>query len=306
MLDVLSNFSVLLAMIVMGYLLKVKGILGPQYRKLFLWLILNVTMPCAIIAGFDMSLNIASLLPIFLIGLATCFAMDLASIYLFRRREPKTRAQALLLSNGYLVAPFAMPFVLANMGAAALMALAVFDIANGLFNMGVNYSLASSLASDDGQGIRFSPLKVLKTMLSSTALVVYLVLLILSALRLSIPPIVLSFSSKVGSANLFLAMTFIGMVLDFNLDAAVIRDLIRMMSLRYAGALAASLLCFFVLPVDPLVAKVVTLALFTPVSNAAMAYSESFGCDPRLYGAASSVSFLVAVSVYAVLFVAWA
>lgn len=306
MLNALSNSLVLLCMIALGYFLKLRGVIGHQHRKLFLALILNVTMPCAIVAGFDMDLNLGSLLVPFFIGCGACLLLNFVAIYATRREPGATRALTLLMTCGFLIAPFSLPFVHANMP-YAFMAMAAFDVAQGLFNMGFNYGTASMLAASDlKQRARFSPWFLLKNMVRSGPMAAYFFMLALSALRLPLPGFVLSFAQKVGGANIFLSMAFIGLVLDFSLDRGALRRLGRILLIRYGCALAVAALCFWALPIDPTFAKVITLGLLAPVSNASMAYADRFGCDVKVYGAASSASFVVGVLSYTVLFLLWA
>lgn len=306
MLNALSNSLVLLCMISLGYFLKMRGVIGQQHRKLFLSLILNVTMPCAIIAGFDMELNLGTLLVPFFIGCGACLLLNVVAICATRREPGTTRALTLLMTCGFLIAPFSLPFVHANMP-HAFMAMAAFDVAQGLFNMGFNYGTASMLVeSDHKQRSKFSPWFLLRNMLRSGPMIAYFLMLALSALRLPLPGFALAFAQKVGSANIFLSMTFIGLVLDFHLDRGALRQLGRILLIRYGCAVAVSLLCFLVLPIDTTFAKVITLGLLTPVSNASMAYADRFGCDVKVYGAASSVSFVAGVLSYTALFLIWA
>ncbi len=305
MLSSLSNSFVLLLMIALGYALKRRGVIGPQHRKLFLTLILNVTMPAAIIAGFDMSLNLGTLLVPFLIGCASCALLNTIAIVWTRGQPGKIRALTLLMSCGFLIAPFTIPFAQANMP-QVFMALAAFDVAQSLFNMGTNFVLASALATETRSAAAFSPKRLLHSMLHSAPLVTYFSLLLLRALNWHLPAFALNFFGKVGAANLFLGMTFIGLVLDFRLELDTLRQLARIFAIRYGVALAVSLLCFFVLPLPTLFAKGVTLCLLSPISNASMAYCEMLGCDSKAYGAASSISFLVGIASYAALFLFWA
>jgi predicted permease len=304
MLETLSNSLVLLTMIALGYLLKMRGVIGQELRKPLLMLILNVTIPCAIVSSFDMRLDIGKLLTPFLLTCAACLLVNGAAILLTRGQPGKVRALTLLMTCGYFVAPFSFPFVQANMP-HALMAMAVLDVGQSLFNMGTNYVLASALVAE-GKGARFSPLLILRSMLRSAPLLTYAALLILRVLDWQIPGFVLNLAGKAGGANMFLSMLFIGLVLDFRLDRSKLRQLGRIFVIRYGTAALVSLVCLFLLPIDPLYGKVITLGLLAPVSGASMAYSEALGCDSKLYGAASSISFVVAALTYAVLFVFWA
>ena len=305
MLTVLSNSFVLFLMIGLGYLLKTRGILGPQHRKMLLTIILNVTMPCAIIMGFDTSLNIATLLWPFLLTCAACLSFNLAAIAFTRGMPGQTRALTLLMTCGYFVAPFTIPFVQANIGGAAIMLIAIYDAGQSFFNMGLNYLWASALVGGTREK-RPSPGALLKNMFSSGVLLAYVAMLVLSALRISLPGIVLNFVGKVGGANLFLCMIFIGLVLEFRLEAATLRQLGRIFAIRYGGAILIAALCLFVLPLDTTAARMITLGLLSPISTASMAYAERFGCDPKVYGAASSISFAVSMLVFSALFLVWA
>ncbi len=304
MLDALINSLVLLAMIALGYLLKRRGVIGSQHRKLFLSLILNITMPCAIIAGFDMRLNIGELLTPFFIGCGACLLLNVLAIVTTRGQPGQSRALTLLMSCGFLIAVFTIPFVQANMP-YAFMAMAAFDVAQSLFNMGFNYVTSQALARGRDSAERLSPGALLRNVLRSAPLMTYLGLLALRALGLSLPGFVLNFTGKVGGANVFLGMLFIGLVLDLRLERSMLRQLGHILSIRYGVALGVSLLCFFVLRIDPTYAKVITLGLLTPVSNASMAYSEELGCDSKLYGAVSSLSFVIGIITFSALFMLW-
>jgi predicted permease len=304
MLEALSNALVLLCIIALGYLLKQRGVLGPQHRGLFLTLVLNVTMPCAIIAGFDTRLNIIELIAPFLIACAACALLNLAAIRLTRGKPGDVRALTLLMTCGFLIAPFSIPFVQASMP-SAFMAMAAFDVAQSLFNMGTNLALATALAAGTRAASHFSPRALLRNVLRSAPLVTYCALLLLRALHWQLPAIALNFCGKVGGANVFLSMVFIGMALDLRLDRGALRQLGRIFAIRYGVALGVGLLCFFALPIRRAYAQAITLGLLAPISYASMAYSEALGCDSKVYAAASSISFVVGIAGYAALLMLW-
>lgn len=303
--QVFSNSIVIFLMIFVGYLLTRRGILLPEHRHMLSFLRLNLTIPCAVIAGFDTGIDLLPLMSAFLITALGCLGLDLLSMALTRGQRGRDRAGALLLSNGYFAAPFTMPFVQVNMVPAATPIIAIFDMAQSFFNMGINYAFGTMLKHSEKR-MGFHPMMILKALGRSVLVLTYVALLILTLLRLPIPALVRSFCEKVGAANLFLGMLFIGMVLDFRLDRRAVKTLAQILALRYGGALLLALLCFYVLPVDTLTARVLTLGFLSPVSNAALVYSDLLGCDMKVAGAAGSVSILISLAAFTGLFVLWA
>ena len=135
-------------MIALGYLMKTKHVLEQEDSQVLMKIIINITMPAALIAGFrtfsiDISLLFALLLGFCMNGVLL-LAGSLASV----RKEGRLRALYILNTPCQNVGNFVLPFVLSFLPSSVVPALCMYDAGNNPYGAGLAYSVASSAAAE--------------------------------------------------------------------------------------------------------------------------------------------------------------
>ena len=161
MLNVLTRAGCFIAIIVLGYILKVIGLFKESDFSVLSKIVLKITLPAVIITNFankelDPTMFIFTLLSILFGGIYILLG------FLFNlRRTKEQRAFEILNFPGYNIGCFALPFVQSFLGPAGMIATFLFDIGNGFICLGGAFSIASMVKD----GSKFSPMRIIRTLL---------------------------------------------------------------------------------------------------------------------------------------------
>lgn len=281
--------------IVLGYLLKRAGFLKKTDQALLSKIMLNVTLPCAIVSGFSGVQRDAGLFLISGIGLL-CGFVPMLLMYLTTGSAPtRLRAYRMLNVGGSNIGCFSLPLVQAFFGSTGVVTTCMFDIGNAVMMTGGSYTMTSTLLHIGG-GKRDGLKEILLKFVRSAPFDTYMILLALTALNISIPPVVCELMQPMGNANAFLAMLIIGLVFEPAAEPALLREAARQLLCRYAFAAAAAAACYFLTPFEPGVRQVLAVLCFAPISALAPIYTERCGGDAALSGFTNSLSIAVSLA----------
>ena len=292
MLNILLRSASFVSLIVIGYLLKRCRFFGPKDYSIPMKLVLNLTLPAAVITSFASSTVDLSLLLCTLIGFSTNVILLGIAIVASRGRGRSSRALWLNSVPGYNIGAFALPFVQSFFPATGVVVCCLFDSGSALMCTGGTYAISSSLLGDKG-GI--SVKAILKKLTSSLPFMTYLTMLIISILGIRLPDALISFISPMAAANPFLAMIMIGMMFDLNLDKETLKDVRGMVLIRVLTSVAAALCFYFLLPFPMEVRQALCIAIMAPVSVASTALTEKAGGDPAEAACINSLCILISV-----------
>lgn len=292
--DVLIKSLGFVVIIVLGFILKKMGFFKKEDGLFFSKIVMNITLPAALIASSNgMDINVITI-SIILIGLfSNVFNVFLAKI-LNIRKSPKTRAMSMINCSGYNIGNFAIPFASSFFSATGMIYMCMFDIGNAFMGLGGTYALARNEV--DGKG-RLNMRTLIRVLVRSVPFDVYLLLFILSLFSIQIPSEVTTIASMIGSANSFLAMLMIGILLEINITKQQAVSVIKILGMRYIGNIILSLIIYFVLPLPILAKQMVVIILFSPISTIAAVYSKMIDEDDPSPALANSISILVSIVV---------
>ena len=130
----------------------------------------------------------------------------------------------------------------------------------------------------------------------------YIIMLIFSALPVSLPDRVFEFAGLISPANGPLAMIMIGLMLEFRLDKSKLKEVVVVNVLRLLLAVAIAFLFFKFAPFPYEVRKAVAITAFAPISSASPAFVAEMKGDVALVGFASTVSIALALILMPFLF----
>lgn len=291
MLDVLIRAGCFIAIILLGYLFKKIGLFKESDFSVLSKIVLKITLPAVIITNFankelDPTMFVFTFLSI-LFG-----AIYILLGFLFNlHRSKEQRAFEILNFPGYNIGCFALPFVQSFLGPAGMIATFLFDIGNGFICLGGAFSIASMVKD----GSKFSPMRIVRTLLKSVPFILYIVMPILCFVKLPIPDFVTSLAEIVGSANAFLSMLMIGVGFKLAANKTQIGGIVRVLSVRFGFAFIFAAICYFLLPFSLEVRKALLLLVFSPVGTAVPAFTGEMKSDVGLSSAINSISIICSI-----------
>ncbi|CAI3694502.1 AEC family transporter [Clostridium neonatale] len=294
MIEVLTKATVFIAIIVMGYLLKRKGFFKASDFRIISKIVLNITLPCAVISNFNNLKIDMSLLFLIFIGII-CNLVTVGAGYLVAlKKSDDEKAFNMINFSGYNIGCFAMPYVQNFLRPIGVVATCLFDAGNSLLCTGGTYSIASAVAKTDGKTTLSS---FIKKVFSSIPLNTYIIMLIVSYFNFQIPKPIIMFTDTVGAGNGFLAMLMVGVGLELNLKRSQIGKIVQTLSIRYGISIIMAFIFFIFLPFSLEVRQVLAIIVFAPVSAVSIAFTEKCNGDVGLASAINSSSIIFSIIV---------
>lgn len=294
MLDILLKAFGFVVIIILGYILKSKGVFQKEHAKFLSVIIMNITLPCSLLASVN-QIEISHILILaLLMGLCANIGYNFLGYFVGRKQSLLNRALYMINLSGYNIGTFALPFIQSFFSANALAYVVMFDTGNAIMCLGGTYSLASTIADS---GSRPSIQDFLKKLFTSIPFCTYVLLFGMSLFHVSLPIQLIEMASIAGNANAFLAMLMIGISLEIKLDMNSKTMIRNILVLRYVFAAVFSIFVYFLLPADVSVKQMIILCLFSPISSVAPAYSLKLGSDSPVPAAVNSIGMIISICV---------
>ncbi|TCL04262.1 hypothetical protein EZJ58_2375 [Sodalis ligni] len=285
MIDVLIKAFSFFLIIVVGYLLKKYGVLQRSDSIALSKIMMNLTLPAAVINGFS-SFNVDhSLLILVVIGFVCNILLLFAGFMLSRKRDNDTKVFYMINSPGYNIGCFTLPYVQSFLGPVGIVATCLFDAGNSIICTGGSY-VAASNAIGTSTGLK----STFQRLFSSIPFDVYVLLLLAALFGYHLPSQVTILTTMVGNANPFIAMLIIGMMLEINIDRSQLRSVYKVLVLRYAAGALFSALFYFCTPLPLEIRQVLAVTVFAPVSSLAPVFTaraSKFGSVSSFTGSIS-------------------
>ena len=288
---VLTRTFLYIIVLLMGYVGKRTNLFRTSDSRFLSSLILYITLPCAVVNGFQGVTLSPALVASFGIGLAANLILLLSILLLSAKKSPKQRAFFALNLSSYNVGNFAMPFLTGMLAADGFAALCMFDIAVAMMTYGVNVAVADGIM---GSGKAFSLKPMFRKIFTTPTFLTYILLIVLSLLHISLPSMVLEVTALAGGANGFLAMLSIGILFDIRLPKTGAKDLFLLLITRY-GLKFCMAFCVFLLPLPAAVKQGLMVVLVAPIASSAPLLTENAGADGQLSAIANSISIPLSI-----------
>lgn len=288
--DVLARAGCFAAVILLGIMLRRAGFFRREDFYVLSRIVINITLPAAIVTNFSGRDLEYSLLLVSLAGLLFGVSLMTAAYLFSRHRTAPDRAFAVLNSSGVNVSNFVLPFVQGFLGPSGVMAVSLFDVGNAVVCLGGAYSVADMIGNGKK---RFMFRPVLQSLGKSVPLVTYVIMCLLSALRFHLPGPVVNLAEIIGSANPFLAMLMLGVGFQFSRNR--LPEVLRILIPRYIISIIFGVLCWLYLPVPSIYRQALIIPFLGPVSSAVPAYTARMKGDYELSSAINSFSILVSI-----------
>lgn len=305
MLDVLIKALSFVVIICIGYIFKRIGIFNDEDYRIVSKIVLNLTLPAAVINSFaDFKMDY-SLLEVLIIGFLGNVLMVIIALLLTRRETAAAKLFYIFSMSGYNIGCFTLPFVQSFLGAFGVIVICIFDMGNAIMCTGLTYAFsASCIGSADGRREPLCIKNVLDKILRSVPFMVYFVMLFLVELDIKLPAAFYTLTHSIGGANAFLSMLMIGMMFEIKIDKRSLNYIGEILGGRCAVGIALSALFFFYGPFTPEINKVLAAAFLAPSTAVGPIYLEKLGGNVALAGFANSASIIVSVITLIVFFTA--
>ena len=303
MLVVLSKALAFVLIILIGYLLKRRGFFAPTDYQLVSKIVLNITLPCAVITSFAHFEMDFSLLAAVALGLTGNLVMIAVALLLTRRETVAAKIFYIFSLAGYNIGCFTLPFAQAFLTPFAVVALCMFDVGNSIMCTGMTYALtASCIGYADGRRDRFSIKNIADKLLHSVPFVVYIGMLLLSVAGVHFPKSVYTFTEIVGAANPFLSMLMIGMMFEIKLDKRAMGYVKELFSVRYFCSLLCAGTFIYLAPFKQEVNYVIALAFMAPCTIIGPIFVEKLGGNVQLASLFNSMTIITSVILFTAFF----
>ena len=284
--------------IIIAFVLKQIHVLEKRDGLTIATIIMNVTLPCALLTNASGITIDQSMIILLLIGLTSNIIMLLISFILSRKEENVLKGYYMINCSGYNIGNFVMPFVQSFFPGMGVAYLCMFDVGNSIMCLGGSYAFAGSVASSNQ---KLTPKTVIKKLFSSIPFDVYIVIFFLALFKIKIPAPILSITDFIGAGNGFLAMLMIGLLLEIKISHDDFKDLISILSYRLLGNMLLMALCFFLLPLPLLAKKILIIALAAPISTVSAVFTRQCKYEGEVAAVANSLSILIGIGVLVVL-----
>jgi hypothetical protein len=296
--DVLIKAFSFILIIIIGYVLKRLGIFGPKDHKIVTKIIMNVTLPCALVTGFANFKMDTSMLFIILLGFLGNIIMSLSGFILARNKDNKEKAFNMLNLAGYNIGCFTLPYVQSFLGAYAVGITSLFDIGNSIMCTGGTYALASGVAGDgDKQSIK----EFFKKIFSSVPFDTYLFMFIVTVTGIRLPEIIYNVTSNLSAGNAFLSMLMIGMVFECKFKKEQLLKIASILGVRYLAASIFALIIYFIIPFSIEIKHILVILVFGPVPVLAPVFTGRCKCDEGLAGVINSLCIPISITIITLL-----
>ncbi len=303
MLVVLSKAIAFVLIILIGYICKRRGVFAPTDYQLISKIVLNITLPCAVISSFAHFQLDLSLLAAVALGLSGNCVMILIALMLTRRETLAAKIFYIFSLAGYNIGCFTLPFAQAFLTPFAVVALCMFDVGNSIMCTGMTYALtASCIGYADGHKDRFSMKSIAEKLLHSAPFVVYISMLLLALAGVQFPKSVYTFTDIVGAANPFLSMLMIGMMFEIKLDKQAMGYVKELFSVRYLISLACAGAFIYFAPFKQEVNYVIALAFMAPCTIIGPIFVEKLGGNVQLASLFNSMTIITSVILFTCFF----
>ncbi len=285
-----DQFLLSMLIIMLGYIFKKINLIREQDGECLSRIIFNITLPALIINTFNTIVIDFSLILITTIGIVYGVFMALLGVFIFKNEDRKTRGMLSMLIPSFNIGLFAYPLVEAIWGQEGIKYFGMFDVGNSIVVFGVSYIVAGYFSSD-GTDLKFT--NIVTKLLKSVPLMSYIMVFCLAMSGLHFPEIVLDFTKVLARANMPLSLLLLGAYLSFSLDKNHLKNLSKVLALRYLTGLIIGMTFFFIMPFDKMFQHTMLIGFLLPIPTAVIQYAIEFDYDQKFVGTVTNVTILL-------------
>ncbi len=288
-----QSFLTIIAMILLGYLMKRLGYFTEQDGGVIGRIVFNITLPSLVIVTLSKVEIEPSLMLLPVIMILYAVTAKGLVILLFINHHRHVKGSVGMMASALNIGLFAYPLVEQMFGAEGLLYFGMFDIGGSIVMFGITY-IVGNYFSDGAEifDIRYLALSLLK----SVPLMTYMIMLILSLLHVKLPTFALDFFGIVSQANMPLSMLLLGIYLNFKVDQAYLPITIKYLLFHYGFGTVIGLLCYVFLPFNEMFRTTILIGLLLPIGVSIIPYAIQFKYKTLpLIGMVSNLSIVISI-----------
>jgi predicted permease len=282
-------FVITLVMICLGFVFKKLDILREQDGEVIARLLFNLTVPALLFSNFAQAELDSSLIWLSIIAVIFNLFIIAIGMLVYRKEERRRKVMYVIMlpvGNGL----FFFPLVEAIWGSAGLIHFVMFDIANAFTLFCICYFIASYYSAGKGKvEYKYVGMRMLK----SAPLMTYIIVILINLIGINIPEIILQITKTIAQANMPLTFFIFGLYLNFKFDANQIKDITKVIVIRYLTGLIVGVALLFILPFGSLFKYIILCAVLLPVPAILIPYAIEFEYDIKLVAAVSNASIIL-------------
>lgn len=263
---IINALSVLL-IIAISYFFKRVHLVDIAMAKKLAYVVMYLTLPCAILTSANGIAFDVELLSIILISFAINFGLLL--IAFFSARKVELRMFNMLNTTCFNIGNFVIPFMQHTMSPKAFLALCMFDVVNALFCFGGSYSVALFFNRKYFPDQEINLKTIFKEMAKSLPFYIYALVITLSAFGLSIPETALTPFKTIAGANTLLCFMIIGIALSFEISWEQFKHVMQAWCIRYISCIVMAALIWILVPLEPEIRLTIMIILMAPMTSLA-------------------------------------
>lgn len=279
--------------IFLGNVLKQKGFFDKKDSSLISKIVIKITLPCALLASATSLTFNATTIALLSLGLASNIIMAFGSRLLFAKDSKVEKGSAMFNCSGYNIGNITIPFASVFFAGTGMSYVCMFDIGNSISWLGAVYASANNLVKEDGS--KFSIKSLVSTLSKSIPFMTYMLILVLALFNLRLPSQITSVVGSIGSANSFLVMLMIGIMLDIKIGKSQIEKVVKVLGFRLAGFISLSLIVYFLLPLPMLAKEIAMLCLASPIPSVATVFCKELGNESSIPALVNSLSIIIGI-----------
>lgn len=286
-----QQFLLSFLIIILGYVLQRSGILKERDGEAVARVIFNITLPSLIITTFSTVAIDLSLISLITAGMLYGAFIGLIGLWFFRRvPDRSTRGMLSMITPGFNIGMFFYPLVEGIWGPQGLTYFGMFDVGNAFVVFGLSYLIGDYFS---GEKVKLNFKNVITRLSASIPFWGYIIACAFNLLGLRFPPLVLDVTAVLAKANMPLSLLLLGFYLRFSFEAAYLKDMLKVISIRYLTGLVVGLTCFFLLPAEPMIRYTLLLSLLLPISASCLPYSIEFNYNKNFVGTLTNITVLI-------------
>lgn len=287
-----EQFLISVFIIAIGYLLKKGGNIVKEEDggEAIARVVFNLTLPCLIIVTFSDVEFSNSLLYLIVIAFVYGLGIGLLGLILLKRDSRYDRGMFGMMIPGLNIGLFAYPLVEGLWGFEGLKYFGMFDVGNAFIVFGMSYIIAGMYAE---RANMLETRTIIYKLFQSIPLMTYLIMCLLSIMKIQLPSFVVDVSSIISMANMPLSLLLLGLYLNFTFAKGYGKLILKFLAVRYGIGIITGLLCYYLLPVDEMFRFTLLIGFILPTAVSVVPYSIIFGYNQRLVGTASNLTMII-------------
>ena len=299
MLEVILRASFFFGMIALGFILKKVGVLKKEDAESLGRIIMNITLPAAILVSFRTYVFDISMMLLTFVGFLSTIIMISIGYIISLNKSREERIFYMLNLPAYNIGNFTLPFVSGFLGSVGTVATCLFDMGNAIMCVGGNL-VFTEIAVDGKKNGRSIPRSLL-TVFTKPSFTVYVIMMILAVAGIRLPDVIFDFAAAISPANGVIAMFMIGIMFEFTFSRENLKEVFIVTILRLIMAVIIAYFFYNMTGFSYEIRKAVAITAFAPISSAAGAFCQELKGNQELEGFASTVSIILSLIIIPVL-----